>query len=126
MEKNLNKAHQLRKLMAGRFAQLREDTGLSQTELSEEIGVTQNIIFRAEHHMNISTPTLLLLYLYYYDKAQVNPLWLFSPDNQHFKRYYTQEDVNKKAQENFDDKRRHLMQELISNLKKEGLLDTDL
>jgi len=122
MESTAEKAKRLREKIAIRLSKLRKDSGLTQAEMAEDIGFTQNIIFRSEHDGNISTLTLLTFFLYYSEKKNLNPMWLFSPDNDKHDRYITPEEMKKLNRDSMDSKRRQIMDEMIKGLKSAGLV----
>lgn len=95
---------------------------MTQADLAETLGVTQNVIFRAEHTMNMSIMSLFALYLYYLTKRNVNPMWLFAFDNENVTRYLTDDDKSKLKRQNMDNKRKQVMDEMLASLRKVGLI----
>ncbi|RYC66512.1 helix-turn-helix domain-containing protein [Spirosoma sordidisoli] len=67
--------------LAHRLGQLRTQFGLSQRDFQDTLGLGQNIIFRAEKDLSMSIEALLALALYYVQEHDINPDWLFNPDN---------------------------------------------
>ena len=67
--------------LARRLGQLRIQFGYSQRDFQETLELGQNIIFRAEGDLNVSVEALLKLALFYVQEHQINPDWLFNPDN---------------------------------------------
>ena len=67
--------------LARRLGQLRIQFGYSQRDFQETLELGQNIIFRAEGDLNVSIEALLKLALFYIQEHQINPDWLFNPDN---------------------------------------------
>lgn len=74
-----------------RFEMLRHDLKLSQAELAEEMGTTQNLIFRLENGLKVSQTSLFSTFLYFYKNYQINPEWLFSPENEYLPRYHAEQ-----------------------------------
>lgn len=67
--------------LARRLGQLRTQFNLSQRDFQEPLGLGQNVIFRAEKDLSMSIEALLALALYYVQHHEINPDWLFNPDN---------------------------------------------
>lgn len=67
--------------LARRLGQLRTQADLSQRDFQETLGLGQNVLFRAEKELSMSIDALLTLVLFYVQEHDVNPDWLFNPDN---------------------------------------------
>jgi hypothetical protein len=68
--------------LAARLLFLREHVGLSQRGLASTIDSGQNIIFRAEKSLRLSTDALTQLAFFYISQHDINPGWLFAADNE--------------------------------------------
>jgi|GEM_PF-3630941 len=122
MELNDEMPKKLAKKMAARFSILRKDAGMTQADLAETLGFTQNVVFRAENTMNMSVMSLFTLYLYYLTKRNVNPMWLFAYDNENVSRYLTDDDKSRLKRQNMDNKRKQVMDEMLASLRNAGLI----
>ena len=88
--------------LARRLGQLRIQFGLSQRDFLDTLGLGQNIIFRSEGDLNISIEALLKLALYYIQTHQINPDWLFNPDNMEIPQLNEQALQNRRKVTTFD------------------------
>lgn len=67
-------------LIARRLAKVREYLKMSQQELADEFGTTQNLTFRLENGLKVSREMFTLIALYYIKRHRVSYEWLFNPD----------------------------------------------
>lgn len=70
-----------RQRLATRFLTARASLKLSQVEVAEATGTTQNILFRLENDLRVGTEGLMRVALFYTETHQINPEWLFAFDN---------------------------------------------
>lgn len=68
-------------LIGQRLAIFRKFTGLSQQEVADQIGTTQNLIYRIENDLNSSISMVLRVCHYYRQQHQLNFEWLVNPDS---------------------------------------------
>lgn len=68
-------------LVGNRLAKIRHTLGLSQYNIAETIGCTQNPIFRMENGFKGTSTVTMSVLLLYFTKFNVNPAWVFSKDN---------------------------------------------
>jgi transcriptional regulator with XRE-family HTH domain len=76
--------------LARRLGQLRMQADLSQRDFQETLGLGQNVLFRAEKELSMSIEALLTLVLFYVQEHDINPDWLFNPDNADIPMQHTQ------------------------------------
>lgn len=88
--------------LARRLAQLRNQFNLSQRDFQEPLSLGQNVIYRAEKDLSMSVEALLSLALYYIQEYDINPNWLFNPDNTDIPQLNTQATLNRKKVQIFD------------------------
>ncbi|WP_019991334.1 helix-turn-helix domain-containing protein [Rudanella lutea] len=105
-----------------RFEMLRHDLKLSQAELAEEMGTTQNLIFRLENGLKVSQTSLFSTFLYFYKNYQINPEWLFSPENEYLPRYHDEKLLNIQYNIAKSKKKLDLINDLIRQFKDNDLL----
>jgi transcriptional regulator with XRE-family HTH domain len=67
-------------LVARRMAKAREYLKMSQQELADEFGSTQNLIYRLENGLRVSRDMYTLIALYFIKRHKVSYEWLFNPD----------------------------------------------
>lgn len=70
-----------RQRLASRFLTARASVHLSQVEVAEATGTTQNIVFRLENDLRVGIEGLLRVALFYMETKHINPEWLFAFDN---------------------------------------------
>lgn len=88
--------------LARRLGQLRTQFDYSQRDFQGTLELGQNIIFRAEGDLNVSVEALLKLALFYVQEHQINPDWLFNPDNSEVPQQNEQAVRNRKKVAIFD------------------------
>ncbi|NID13535.1 helix-turn-helix transcriptional regulator [Fibrella aestuarina] len=69
-------------LVARRMAKVREFLKMSQQELADEFGTTQNLIYRLENGLKVSREMFTLIALYYVKRHKVSYEWLFNPEQE--------------------------------------------
>lgn len=67
-------------LMAGRLMRVREHLGMTQQELADQFGTTQNLIYRLEKGLNVSREMFTLIALYFIRRHKISHEWLFNPE----------------------------------------------
>ena len=112
-----------REQIAKRLESIREEQQMTQQDLSEELGVSQNLIFRSENGLKLSMPALFAIYIYYRKKYKLNPAWLFEIDNEDVPRYFTVQALKTRKQEGNDQKRNKIIREMMEKLQDDNLLD---
>lgn len=117
-KKGKSETDQLKDKIAERFIQLRNDQNKTQQELAEQMGITQNTIWRMENGLKISTSQLLSAFLFYTINYKLNPEWLFSFDNSPFVPYYTDVKKAKRKIEGAEKARLELFDKLIAEIQK--------
>lgn len=70
--------------LSNRLRLARTELGLTQAEATDEIGIKQPMLHRAETSMEISSHQLLQVLDYYVNQRQINPAWLLSESNTAF------------------------------------------
>lgn len=88
--------------LARRLGQLRNQFDLSQRDFQEPLNLGQNVIYRAEKDLSMSVEALLSLALYYIQAHDINPDWLFNPDNSDIPQLNAQAAQNRKKLHIFD------------------------
>ncbi len=68
-------------LIGQRLATFRKFIGLSQQEVADQIGTTQNLIYRIENDLSSSISMVLQVCHYYYQQYHLNFEWLMNPDS---------------------------------------------
>ena len=111
-------ALKLKHTIGQRFEELRNDLGLSQTELSLEIGTTQNLIYRIETDVNTSLSSFLMVMLWYIKNRRLNPEWLLSPDNEGLYKYYTSSRISQRKKDHLDEKRNAIVEKMVVELER--------
>ena len=112
----------LRDEMARRFLQLRTMQGLSQAELAGEFNTSQNLIFRLENDLKVSTESLITVMLWYYKNFNISLDWLFSPDNTNLPMNRDEKNLRMLRQSVADKKRQTIIEEMMEKLKNDNLL----
>ena len=85
-----------RLLLAERLGKLRTQFKLSQRDFKEPLDLGQNVILRSEKNLNLSVDALLTLTLYYIREHDINPNWLFNPDNSDVPMLHSQASFNRR------------------------------
>ncbi len=88
--------------LARRLGQLRMQADLSQRDFQDTLGLGQNILFRAEKELSMSIEALLTLTLFYVQEHDINPDWLFNPDNADIPIRHTQAKRDRKKVKVYD------------------------
>ncbi|MBO0936426.1 helix-turn-helix transcriptional regulator [Fibrella sp. HMF5335] len=88
--------------LARRLGLLRNQFDLSQRDFQEPLNLGQNVIYRAEKDLSMSVEALLALALYYVQQCDINPDWLFNPDNTDIPQLNTQAVRNRRKVQIFD------------------------
>jgi transcriptional regulator with XRE-family HTH domain len=68
-------------LIGKRLAVFRKHLGLSQQEVADQIGTTQNLIYRIENDLNSSISMVLHVCHYYRQHHRLNFEWLVNPNS---------------------------------------------
>lgn len=109
--------------MSKRLELIREEQQMTQQELSEELGFSQNLIFRSENGLKLSMTALFTIYIHHRKKYKLNPAWLFEIDNKDVPRYLTVQALKTRKQEGNDQKRNKIIREMMEKLQDDNLLD---
>ena len=109
-------------LLASRFEALRTDLDKSQQEMADIIGTTQNLIFRVENDLKVSTSSLILLFLFYFKNHKVNPEWLFSPRNTDVPKYVNDLKIAKRKRESSEHRRSEIVMKMLKELQDNNLM----
>lgn len=116
-------AETFKEAVSKRLELIREEQQLTQQDLSEELGVSQNLIFRSENGLKLSMSAMFGIYMYYRKKYKLNPAWLFEIDNKDVPRYLTVQALKTRRQESNDQKRNQIIREMMGKLQDDNLLD---
>ncbi|KAB7726890.1 helix-turn-helix domain-containing protein [Rudanella paleaurantiibacter] len=119
---DLGEVENLKDKIGQRFEILRRDLNLSQAELAEEMGTTQNLIFRLENGLKVSQTSLFSAFLYFYKNKQLNPEWLFSPENEYVPQYHDEKLLNIQHNIAKSRKKLDLINDLIRQFKDNDLM----
>lgn len=114
-----------KKSLAQKFTKLREDSGMTQGEMAEAIGTSQNLVYRSEKDCEISLDALLTLFFYYKLNFKVSTEWFFGEENNGYLPYEMEPKKNKRLQSQREKKQIKILQEMISKLREGGLLQDD-
>jgi len=115
-----------KKLVSSRFEELRNDLQLSQQELADLVGTTQNLIFRMENDLKASTSSLFLLFLFYFKNYNINPEWLFSPRNTDVPKYYNDIKLSKRKKDAEETRRTEILTKMLKELTDNNLIPSDI
>jgi len=115
-----------KKLVSSRFEELRNDLQLSQQELADVVGTTQNLIFRMENDLKASTSSLFLLFLFYFKNYNINPEWLFSPRNTDVPKYYNDIKLSKRKKDAEETRRTEILTKMLKELTDNNLIPSDI
>lgn len=115
-------AERFKKQLSSRFETLRNDLGYSQQEMADEIGVTQNAIFRLENDCKVSTSSLASIFLYFYKNHKVSPEWLFTPNNADTTKYTNDLKIGRKKKDAEENRKLSIVDEMIAKLKEANLI----
>ena len=115
-----------KKLVSSRFEELRNDLQISQQELADVVGTTQNLIFRMENDLKASTSSLFLLFLFYFKNYNINPEWLFSPRNTDVPKYYNDIKLSKRKKDAEETRRTEILTKMLKELTDNNLIPSDI
>lgn len=107
---------------AKRFEQIREASGLSQVEMADTIGMSQNLVYRSEKDCDISLNSFLLLFIHYMKNYKMNPEWFFAEDNAGFTPYEMESKRVKRQSSHTERRRNKIIEEMFTTLQREGLI----
>ncbi|GAB2546528.1 hypothetical protein [Spirosoma aerophilum] len=107
---------------AMRFEQIREASGLSQVEMAETIGMSQNLVYRSEKDCDISLNSFLLLFIHYTKNYKMNPEWFFAEDNTAYTTYEMESKKAKRVSSIADRKLNRIFLDMLATLQQEGLI----
>lgn len=97
-----------------RFKEIRDNLGLTQDEMAETIGVSQNLIFRIEKGQSVSS--MMLAYYHFYRNYKINPAWLFAIDDLGEEPYRTFQKDAKRLKDASQAQKSKLLDQLIMQL----------
>lgn len=115
-------ADRFKQQLSKRFETLRDDLGYSQQEMADEIGVTQNAIFRLENDCKVSFSSLASIFLYFYKNHKVSPEWLFTPNNTDITKYTNDLKIGKKKRDAEESRKLGIVDEMIAKLMEAKLM----
>lgn len=107
---------------AMRFEQIREASGLSQVEMAETIGMSQNLVYRSEKDCDISLNSFLLLFIHYMKNYKMNPEWFFAEDNTVYTPYEMESKKAKRVSSIAERKLNRIFLDMLAALQQEGLI----
>ncbi|GAB4022683.1 hypothetical protein GCM10028808_70910 [Spirosoma migulaei] len=107
---------------AMRFEQIREASGLSQVEMANTIGMSQNLVYRSEKDCDISLNSFLLLFIHYMKNYKMNPEWFFAEDNSGFTPYEMESKKAKRVSSIAERKLNRIFLDMLATLQHEGLI----
>ncbi|SFF01955.1 helix-turn-helix domain-containing protein [Spirosoma endophyticum] len=107
---------------AMRFERIREDSGLSQVEMADTIGMSQNLVYRSEKDCDISLNSFLLLFIHYMKNYKMNPEWFFAEDNTGYNPYEMESKKAKRVSSIAERKLNHIFLDMLTTLHHEGLI----
>lgn len=107
---------------AKRFEQIREASGLSQVEMADTIGMSQNLVYRSEKDCDISLNSFLLLFVHYMKNYKMNPEWFFAEDNAGFTPYELESKKSKRQSSSTERRRNKIILDMFNTLQRDGLL----
>lgn len=112
----------LKKQFAQRFTKIRAESGLSQQDMADTIGMSQNLVYRSEKDCDISLSSFLLLHVHYVKNYNMNPDWFFAEDNQGLAPYELGPKRTKRLVQSAERKRAKIIGDMIAELDRQGLL----
>lgn len=115
-----------KQLVSSRFEELRNDLQLSQQELADVVGTTQNLIFRMENDLKASTTSMFMLFLFYHKNYNINPEWLFTPRNTDVPKYYNDIKLSKRKKDAEESRRSEILTKMLKELKDNNLIPSDI
>lgn len=115
-----------KQLVSSRFGELRNDLQLSQQELADVVGTTQNLIFRMENDLKASTTSMFMLFLFYHKNYNINPEWLFTPRNTDVPKYYNDIKLSKRKKDAEESRRSEILTKMLKELKDNNLIPSDI
>ena len=115
-----------KQLVSSRFEELRNDLQLSQQELADVVGTTQNLIFRMENDLKASTTSMFMLFLFYHKNYNINPEWLFTPRNTDVPKYYNDIKLSKRKKDAEESRRSEILTKMLKELKDNNLITSDI
>ena len=107
---------------AMRFEQIRESSGLSQVEMADTIGMSQNLVYRSEKDCDISLNSFLLLFVHYMKNYKMNPEWFFAEDNSAHTPYEMESKKEKRVLSIAERKLNRIILDMLATLQREGLI----
>ena len=107
---------------AMRFEQIREASGLSQVEMADTIGMSQNLVYRSEKDCDISLNSFLLLFIHYMKNYKMNPEWFFAEDNTGYTPYEMESKKAKRVSNIAERKLNRIFLDMLATLQHEGLI----
>lgn len=107
---------------AMRFEQIREASGLSQVEMAETIGMSQNLVYRSEKDCDISLNSFVLLFIHYMKNYKMNPEWFFAEDNTTYTPYEMESKKAKRVSSIAERKLNRIFLDMLASLQQEGLI----
>lgn len=113
----------LKKQLSARFEQLRKDQKLTQVELSELLGTSQNLVYRTETDLKLSLDSFLYVVTYFVKNYNVNPEWLIAQNVRGVPTYTTDLNTRKRVSDSQDKKRSEIVKQMIKLLADENLID---
>ena len=105
-----------------RFEQIREASGLSQAEMADTIGMSQNLVYRSEKDCDISLNSFLLLFVHYMKNYKMNPEWFFAEDNTGYTPYEMESKKAKRVSSVVERKLNRVILDMLATLQREGLI----
>lgn len=109
-------------LFAKRFELIREGSGLSQVEMADTLGMSQNLVYRSEKDCEISFNSFLMLFVHYMKNYKMNPEWFFAEDNSGYNAYELESRRTKRLNSGVERRRNNIINEMFSTLQREGLI----
>ncbi|SFE55410.1 helix-turn-helix domain-containing protein [Spirosoma endophyticum] len=107
---------------AKRFELIREASGMSQVEMADTIGMSQNLVYRSEKDCDISLNSFLLLFVHYMKNYKMNPEWFFAEDNSGFTPYEMESKKTKRVSSAVERRRNKIILDMFNMLQRDGLM----
>ena len=115
----------LKQKVSQRFAELRSDLNCSQAEMAETIGTTQNLIYRVENGVKVSSDALFHIILWWISNYNLNTEWLMSPDNEELVKYHTSGEKLKRKRTFIDEKKQQIIDKMMAEMQKIEMKKTE-
>ncbi|PRY27806.1 helix-turn-helix protein [Spirosoma oryzae] len=113
---------ELKKQIGERFAMLRNDLKLTQQELADKLGTSQNLVYRLENNLSCSMDSILVAYIFFVRNYKVNPEWLFAIDTDGIARYNLDARNQKRKKDAEHQRRNEIFEDMLTELRKNKLI----